>query len=52
MRKSLMISIVGNIILLILLCGILNTNYQIKYCNGGGCFTTKQKIIDYMIGKE
>lgn len=52
MKKALIVSIVGNMILLILLFGILNTNYQIKYCNGGECFTTKQKILDYMIGKE
>lgn len=52
MKKAFIISIVGNIILLTLLFGILNANYQIKYCNNGECFTTNQKIIDYLIGKE
>ena len=30
----------------------LNTDYKITYCNNNKCITTKQKIFNYMIGKE
>ena len=52
MKKAFIISFIINILLLILLIYILNINYSITYCNNNKCITTKQKIFDYIIGKE
>lgn len=49
MKKNLLtISIILNIILIILLTLILNTTYKAD-C---GSFTSEQKIIDYIMGRD
>lgn len=30
----------------------LNTDYEFTYCIENKCITTKQKIFDYMIGRD
>lgn len=49
MKKSfLTISVILNIILIILLILVLNTAYKAD-C---GSFTSKQKIVDYIMGRD
>lgn len=49
MKKSILtISIILNIMLTITIGLILNTEYQTEYES----FTSKQKIIDYIIGRD
>lgn len=36
----------------ILLMYVLSTTYEFTYCYEGTCITSKQKIFDYMIGRN
>ena len=36
----------------ILLVVVLNTYYEFRYCDCNGCYVGKQKIFDYMIGRD
>ena len=52
MKKAFVISFIVNIMLFILIIFILNVQYEITYCKNNNCMTTKQKIFDYIIGKN
>lgn len=53
MKKIVTILAILNIVLSALLFVVLNTDYQYTFCNEKNeCFTSKQKIIDYILEKN
>lgn len=46
------VNLIWTIILSILLIYVLETDYEFKYCDCNDCYVAKQKIFDYIIGRD
>lgn len=46
------ILIIYSLLVSILLIYVLNTTYETTFCSEKECITSKQKIFDYIIGRD